>query len=139
NMAAGWIKSGARAVIAEPYTSGMYGGASWWVRQLFTTHQAVDTAWLHSPSFNNHVLSFASSRSSGFTAKMDPGKVNGPPYERSIVEKTTLLTSDVTGARYAATDGTPSTFVVPGAASVKVDGASLYASSEDATNRANGS
>src|SRR5207244_2731526 len=60
NMAAGWIKSGARAVIAEPYTSGMYGGAAWWIRQLFTTHQAVDTAWLNSPSRNNHVLSFSS-------------------------------------------------------------------------------
>ena len=48
-----------------------------------------------------------------------------PPYKRSIVEKTTLMTQDVTGARYAATDADPSSFVVPGAASVKVEGATF--------------
>jgi flagellar hook assembly protein FlgD len=138
NMAAGWIKAGARAVVAEPYTSGMYGGASWWIRQLFTTHRAIDSAWLASPSSNGNVLSFASTRSTGFTAKMDPGHVNAPPYERSIVEKTTLMTQDVTGARYSATDADPSSFVVPGAASVKVDGALLYPTADDATNRTNG-
>jgi flagellar hook assembly protein FlgD len=38
-----------------------------------------------------------------------------------------LTTQQVTGASYAATDSHPSTFVVPGAASVTVEGAPVYA------------
>ncbi|MFI5226593.1 MAG: hypothetical protein ACHQ3P_07960, partial [Candidatus Limnocylindrales bacterium] len=43
NMGAGWIAAGARAVIAEVYGQGLYGGAAWYVRQLFTTHRSVDS------------------------------------------------------------------------------------------------
>ena len=127
NMAAGWIAAGARAVIAEVYGQGLYGGAAWYVRQLFTTHRTVDSMWRADPNFNNHVISFASTRSSGYTAEMDPDGVNKPPFHRSIVGKLTLQTADVTGAAYAPTDTDPPAFVVPGAASVAVDGAGLFA------------
>jgi flagellar hook assembly protein FlgD len=126
NMAAGWLRSGARAVIAEVYTSGMWGGAAWYVRQLFTTRQTIDQIWRANPNFNNHVLGFASSRTPGFTAQMDPDRVNAPPFGRSIVAKLDLRSQDVTGARYVATDVDPPTFVVPGAASVTFDGAGLF-------------
>jgi gliding motility-associated-like protein len=126
NMAAGWLRTGARAVIAEVYGSGMWGGAAWYVRQLFTTHRTVDQIWRANPNFNNHVLRFASTRTAGYTAQMDPDHVNAPPFGRSIVAKLDLRTDDITGARYAATDVDPPTFLVPGAASVSVDGAGLF-------------
>jgi flagellar hook assembly protein FlgD len=127
NMAAGWIAAGARAVIAEVYGQGLYGGAAWYVRQLFTTHRTVDSMWRADPNFNNHVISFASTRSPGYTAEMDPDGVNKPPFHRSIVGKLTLQTADVTGAAYAPTDADPPALVVPGAASVAVDRAGLFA------------
>jgi flagellar hook assembly protein FlgD len=127
NMAAGWLRTGARAVIAEVYASGTWGGAAWYVRQLFTTHQTVGQMWRANPNFNNHVLTFASSRTPGYTAQMDPDRVNAPPFGRSIVGRLDLAIQDVTGARYAATDVDPATFLVPGAASVSVDGAGLFA------------
>jgi flagellar hook assembly protein FlgD len=43
-----------------------------------------------------------------------------------MVAHPSLLTQDVTGARYAATNGDPASMVVPGAASVTHDGAGLY-------------
>ncbi len=126
NMGAGWIAAGARAVIAEVYGQGMYGGAAWYVRQLFSTHRSIDSMWRADPNFNNHVLSYASTRSSGYTAEMDPDGVNKPPFGRSMVAKLDLQTQDVTGARYAATER-PTSLAVPGAASVAADGAGLYA------------
>ena len=127
NMGAGWIAAGARAVIAEVYGQGLYGGAAWYVRQLFSTHRSIDSMWRADPNFNNHVISYASTRSSGYTAEMDPDGVNKPPFHRSVVGKLDLQTQDVTGARYAATDIDPTSLIVPGAASVAADGAGLYA------------
>ena len=66
NMAAGWIRAGARSVVAEPYAGGMWGGAAWYIRKLFTTHQTMDAIFRSSPNFNNHMLSFPSARSPGF-------------------------------------------------------------------------
>lgn len=129
NMAAGWIRAGARSVVAEPYASGMWGGAAWYIRQLFTTHQTMDQIFRTSPHANNHFLTFPSTRSPGFTAEMDPGTVNGPPFERAMTGKPDLNSVDVTGARYATTDHDPSTFAVPGAASVKFEGAGLFTDS----------
>ena len=105
NMAAGWLRTGARAVVAEVYNSGMWGGAAWYVRQLFTTSQTIDQMWRSNPNFHNHLLSFASSRTSGYTAQMDPDGVNKAPFGRSIVSAAGVWTQDVTGfkTRVAAT------------------------------------
>jgi len=127
NMAAGWIAAGAGTVVAEVYSQGMWGGIAWYVQQLFTTHQTVDDMWRANPNFNDHVLAFPSVRSAGNTVEMDPDGVNKAPFGRAIVGKLGLLTQDVTGARYAATDFDPATLTVPGAASVAHDGAGLYA------------
>ena len=126
NMAAGWIRAGARSVVAEPYASGMYGGASWYIRQLFTTHKTMDEIFRSSPHSYGHEFTFASTRSPGLTVEMDPQGVNAAPFRRAMTGKPGLLTTDVTGARYAATDRDPTTFVVPGAASVKVADAGLF-------------
>jgi flagellar hook assembly protein FlgD len=126
NMAAGWIKAGARSVVAEPYASGMYGGASYYIHELFTSHQTMDQIFRDSPHSYGHEFTFPSTRSSGMTVEMDPEHVNAAPFRRGMTGRPGLLSADVTGARYAATDRDPTTFVVPGAASVKVDGAGVY-------------
>ena len=48
NMAAGWLKAGARAVVAEAHF-----GPAWYVHQLFTTHATVDQLFHESPTFND--------------------------------------------------------------------------------------
>ncbi len=120
NMAAGWLKAGAAAVVAEGHF-----GPAWYVRQLFTTHKTVDQIFHDSPTYNDNAFSFASSRTPGATAEMDP---DGSPggYWRSVTGHLDTPTDDITGAAYADTGTDPADFEVPGAASVAVDGASVF-------------
>ncbi|HEY3071542.1 MAG TPA: FlgD immunoglobulin-like domain containing protein [Candidatus Limnocylindrales bacterium] len=120
NFAAGWLQTGARAVIAEAYH-----GAVEEVRALFTTHQTIDQLWRNMTDANGNVVSFPSVRTAWATAESDPETRTGP-FRRSLVGDLKLQTADITGARYAYTGGDPSTFVVPGAASVNRDAAGLY-------------
>jgi flagellar hook assembly protein FlgD len=120
NFAAGWLRTGARAVIAEAYH-----GAVEEVRALFTTHQSIDQLWRNMSDANGNVVSFPSVRTPWATAESDPETRTGP-FRRSLVGDLDLQTADITGARYAWTGGDPATFVVPGAASVNRDGAGLY-------------
>ena len=112
NYAAAFIRAGARAVIADGHSHSPY-----YIRSLFTTRQTIDQLWRGAPSFNNHRFSFESSRNPGYTIEMDPENTSSG-YYRSLGGKLSLRTEDVTGARYAATDTDPATFVVPGNASV---------------------
>ncbi|MBF6604898.1 MAG: hypothetical protein IVW53_04875 [Chloroflexi bacterium] len=95
NMAAGWIGAGARAVIAEVYGEGLYGGAAWYVDQLFGASQSIDQVWRSDPTAHGNVVSFPSVRSPGFSAAMDPDGPLAPPYHRSIVADLALRTADV--------------------------------------------
>jgi hypothetical protein len=99
NMAAGWIRAGALSVVAEPYASGDWGGAAWYIRQLFTTHLTMDQIFRSSPHTYNHVLTFASSRSAGYTVEMDPEGVNKAPFRRAMTGKPSLLANEVIGTR----------------------------------------
>jgi flagellar hook assembly protein FlgD len=121
NFAAGFLKAGARAVIAE-----VYGSPDPYIVSLFTTHQTIEQIWRNAPTFNNNVFTFPSVRSPGYTAFGDP-ESRWSQFRRSLVGKPDLRSDDVTGARYARTDGTPATLVVPGAAEVTAPaGAGLY-------------
>jgi flagellar hook assembly protein FlgD len=121
NMAAGWLRTGARAVVAEAHSS-----PAWYVRQLFTTHKTVDQIFHDSPTFNDNVLTFPSTRTAGATAEMDPDGTPGG-YWRSVTGWLDTPTDDITGATYADTGVDPTDFEVPGAASVNVDLAGVYA------------
>jgi flagellar hook assembly protein FlgD len=126
NFAAGFLKAGARAVIADGHSD-----PSWYVEQLFTSRTTVEQIWRTGPRPHGHVFSFASVRSSGYTVYSDPDSKSGTTYSgfyRSLVTRPTLTSEQVTGAAYARTDGTPATFVVPGAAEVTAAaGVGLYA------------
>jgi flagellar hook assembly protein FlgD len=120
NFAAGFLKAGAQAVIAEGH-----GGVEPYIRALFTTHATIEEAWQSAPDFNDHVKSFPSTRTPGATAYTDTdGATSG--YYRSLVARPGLTTDDVTGATYADTGTDPTTIVVPGNAEVGNAGGGLY-------------
>ena len=120
NYAAGFLRSPARAVIADGHM-----GAAYYLRGLFTTNQSILSLWRNAPNYNGNEFSFASTRNAGRTVYMDPDSPTKSFY-RSLVLKPTLTTRDVTGV-VADTGVDPATFVVPGRASVREFGAELLA------------
>ena len=94
NFAAGFIKAGASAVIAEAYTS-----PSRYVAAILGSHRTIQSIWNTSPTANGNTFAYASERSPGYVAEMDPVNVTSG-FERSMVLKQGLASSDVqAGAR----------------------------------------
>jgi len=60
NYAAGFIRAGAKAVVAEAHM-----GPAWYVRQLLTTNASITSIWNRSPEAKGHTMSFKSVRSPG--------------------------------------------------------------------------
>jgi flagellar hook assembly protein FlgD len=116
NYAAGFLKSPARAVIADGHR-----GAGDYLRALFTTNQTILQLW-RSVGYHNNEFSFASGRSAGYTAYMDPEAPQ--KFYRSMVAKPTLTTREITGV-VGDTGTDPASFTVPGRASVVETGADL--------------
>jgi hypothetical protein len=96
NYAAGFIRAGAAAVIAEAWSS-----PSYFVGAILGGGRSMQTAWQKGPSANGNRIAFASIRSPGYVAQMDP-ETAASGFERSIVMKTGLAPADVlAGARGA--------------------------------------
>ena len=94
NFAAGFLKAGARAVIADAHSD-----TSWYLDQLFTTHQTIDSLFRSKPWSAGNTFTFASTRTPGFTAYSDPDGAAPPSdFYRSMVALPSLRTDDVTGA-----------------------------------------
>ncbi len=131
NYGAGWLRTGARAVIADAHF-----GAAYYVNALFTVGQSVDSLWRGSPRAPGNYLSFPSSRTPGALGQMDPETPTSGFY-RSLIGDPTLTTDAITGGAVgstgttgafgAPTNATPASFVVPGAAAVATDAAGVYA------------
>ena len=83
NYAAGFLKGGARAVIADGH-----GGLISYIRGLFTSSRTIVDLWRSVPDYHGHVTAFASTRSPGYTAYSDPDTTSGG-YYRSLVTKPT--------------------------------------------------
>jgi hypothetical protein len=96
NMGAGWLQTGARAVIAEPYSNqeGDY------IQGLFTTDESINALWQSAENFNNNVQSWTSVRNSWATVQLDtdPHATGNAHFDRAISGDMTLLTSDVVNA-----------------------------------------
>jgi hypothetical protein len=113
NYAAGFIRAGAAAVIADAHTS--LGGE---LHTLFRTRQSVLAAWRADPDRHGHERSFASARTPGFGVHLDPDNPKSGFY-RSIVTKGSVRTTNV---RIAALHGATTTdVIVRDAASTKAD------------------
>ena len=120
NYASAFLKAGARAVLVDGHSHSPY-----YIWSLFSTKQTIDQLWRKAPNFHNHVLGYASVRSPGYTEQLDPDNATSGFY-RSLTGKTTLRTEDVTGASYADTGIDPSSLVVPGNATARIDGMPVY-------------
>ncbi len=124
NYAAGFLKGGARAVIADGHA-----GPVSYIRSLFTTSQSIVSLWRTQPNYHGHETSFASSRSSGYTDYSDPDGISSGFY-RSLVTKPTLTSGAVTNA-VGDTGLDPTSLVVPGRAVVAAPTAPLMAAATD--------
>jgi flagellar hook assembly protein FlgD len=135
NFAAGFLQAGARAVIADAHSD-----TSWYLDQLFTTHQTLDLLFRTKPSGAGNTFTFPSSRTPGLTDYSDPDTAAPPSdFYRSMVTQPTLRTDDVTGAASPAVVGQPVTLTVPGAAEVTAAGGiGLYPDPSMAPNPATG-
>ncbi len=84
NFAAGFLRAGAKAVFAETL-----GDASHVIEALFTSDQTMSDIFWSSPSRTwSYRASFASARTSGMTALMDPRQPGS--YYRSAVGKLSM-------------------------------------------------
>ena len=124
NYAAGFLKGNAEAVLADGHM-----GPAAYLRAMFTTGQSIVDAWKSAPNFHNHVSSFASTRSPGYTAYSDPETATTGFY-RSLVTKPSLTTTAITKA-VGDTGADPASLVVPGRAVVQAPPADPAAASAD--------
>ncbi|MDP2350717.1 MAG: FlgD immunoglobulin-like domain containing protein [Chloroflexota bacterium] len=128
NYAAAFLRTSARAVVAIGHSHDPY-----YIRELFTSRQTIEQYFSNAPDFNANLLSFESTRTPGFSIRMDPDEPTSG-YYRALTGKMSLTTSQITGAAFADTSADPASFVVPGNASPVSDGAPVYGSVENAVN-----
>ena len=98
NMGAGWLQTGARAVISEPYSN----EAGWYIAGLFTTHQSINALWQGAANFNHNVQSWTSARNAWATVQLDTNlnkkATDNERFNRAISGDMTLATDAVVGA-----------------------------------------
>jgi hypothetical protein len=100
NMAAGWLAAGAEAVLADAY-----GHPAHYIRRILGARSTIEAIWRTAPTAHGHVLAFASSRTPGMTALMDPTRKSSGFY-RSLVVRAEMRAGEV--AAGAALIGRPS-------------------------------
>ncbi len=81
NFAAGFIRAGAKAVVAEAHL-----GPAYYVRALLRGRQSIEQIWNASPEDHGNTFSAASVRSTGFLERLDPDRPSGG-YFRSLVSQ----------------------------------------------------
>jgi hypothetical protein len=79
NFAAGFLRAGARAVVAEGHF-----GPAYYMRALLRTELTIEQIWNRAPSAHGNTFAVASERSPGYTARLDPDRPSGG-YYRSLV------------------------------------------------------
>ena len=97
NFAAGFIRAGAAAVIADAYAS-----PTAYLADVLGGGRSIDAVWRRAPDANGHAFAFESARSPGFVAQMDPETATpaASGFTRSIVLRAGLTPADVrAGAR----------------------------------------
>lgn len=90
NFASGFIRAGARTVIAQSWTSGVI----YMIRSIFTTDQSILNAWEAAPNRQGHVQPFVPVRNPAFEARLDPDTWS-TGYHRSIVSATGHTTTKI--------------------------------------------
>ncbi|HEV8402611.1 MAG TPA: hypothetical protein VGQ31_06210 [Candidatus Limnocylindrales bacterium] len=115
NYAAGFIKAGAAAVVAEAWSS-----PSYMVGAVLGGGRSIQAAWQGAPSANGHRSAFPSTRSPGYVDQMDTETATAG-FTRSIVMKAGLAPKDVlAGATGASFVSTPALQLEPSLASTNI-------------------
>lgn len=109
NFASGFLRAGARAVIADTWTWGVIN----YIRSIFTTDQTIGNMWATSPSNHFHQMPFVPFRNPAYQAVMDPNEWTSGFY-RSIVGAFEMRTTDVVAGAAAVAAGGPSLWSVDG-------------------------
>lgn len=121
NYAAGFLKAGAAAVIADGHA-----GPEGYLGALFTAQQPIEQLWANQPSANGNVVSFASTRTPGATAYQDPDSPTSGFYRSLVVKSGGAIVGGATTGGTADTSIDPPALAVPGNASVAYEGANLF-------------
>ena len=90
NFASGFIRAGARSVIAQSWTSGVI----YMINRIFTSDQTILDAWEAAPNRQGHVQPFIPARNPQFEARVDPDTWT-TGYHRSIVAATNHSTTQI--------------------------------------------
>ncbi len=110
NFASGFLRAGARTVIADTSNWGVIS----YIQSIFTTDQTIGDMWANAPSNNDHQMGFVPVRNPAYSAAMDPRGWTST-FHRSIVGAFDMRTTDVVaGAGAAATGSAPSLWSVDG-------------------------
>ena len=108
NYAAGFLKAGAAAVIADGHA-----GPEGYLRALFTTQQPIETLWA-SQRANGNFVSFPSTRTPGATAFQDPTTPTSGFYRSLVVRSTGMTAGDLAGGAGASPMPSQLTALTPG-------------------------
>ena len=102
NFASGFIRAGARAVIAQSWTTGV----TYAINKIFTSNQTFESLWENAPNAQGHDQPFTPVRNPQFEARIDPDTWT-TGFHRSIVGALDMRTTDVlagVGAAFTASD-----------------------------------
>jgi hypothetical protein len=121
NYAAGFLRAGAAAVIADGH-SGPVG----YLRDLFTTSQSIESLWANQSNVNGNTVSFASVRTPGATVFQDPQTPTSGFYRSLVVRSTSSTNDGIASGGTGDTSADPASLSIPGNASVSTDAANLF-------------
>lgn len=121
NYAAGFLKAGAAAVIADGRA-----GPQGYLRALFTSSQPIETLWATQPNANGNIVSFPSVRTPGATAYQDPSTPTSGFYRSLVVRSGGAAIGDLVNSGAGDTSLDPASLSVPGNATVSTEGANLF-------------
>lgn len=109
NFASGFIRAGARVVVAQSWTS----ATTYMINRIFTTDQTFEQVWEDAPNARGHDQPFTPVRNPQFQARLDPNTWTTGFY-RSIVGALDMRTTDViAGVGSTSTASTPTDTTAP--------------------------
>jgi hypothetical protein len=89
NYAAGFLKAGAAAVIADGHA-----GPEGYLQAMFTTQQPLESMWATQPNANGNIVSFPSERTPGATAYQDPRTPTSGFYRSIVVRSSGVVVGE---------------------------------------------
>lgn len=106
NFASGWIKAGARVVIADTWVSSVIYD----IQKIFTSNQTFQQVWTGAPNYHPSELPFIPARNPQFESRLDPES----GFYRAFTGAMDMTTADViAGAGVASTASTTSADTTP--------------------------